>query len=155
VSDNTAMSVILIVGCMLFILFWLFVCLGIFHLLKALQCKKRGDPNRKHLKAANVFFSLTIIINVLEYISSDLLSASLPKENLEQARKSEIPIAERRKPLEPFWEAARHTGYGRALDIAVQKIYGIERIDGGAVEAFSSWDKSNKKQFKPPCGKLC
>jgi hypothetical protein len=36
--------------------------------------------------------------------------------------------------VEPYWEIARITGYGRALDLSARELYGVERIDGGSIE---------------------
>jgi hypothetical protein len=35
--------------------------------------------------------------------------------------------------FEPFWKAARLTGYGQALRIAIRDIYGVEEISGGTL----------------------
>lgn len=36
--------------------------------------------------------------------------------------------------MEPYWSLARHTGYGRALDISVKGIYGIEQVNKNTIE---------------------
>ncbi len=64
------------------------------------------------------------------YFSCDLVSAGLADEALAFARDPMQPLAKRWKTVEPFWEAARDTGYGRALDLAAKLVYGIERVDG-------------------------
>jgi hypothetical protein len=67
------------------------------------------------------------------YFSCDLVSAGLEPRKLEYVRDPGAPLQERWKLAEPYWEAARGTGYGRALDIAARDLYGFERIDGSTV----------------------
>ena len=62
------------------------------------------------------------------YFSCDLVSAGLSDEQLEFARNASNPLARRWKTVEPYWGAARSTGYGRALDIAAEGIYGIDGV---------------------------
>ena len=65
---------------------------------------------------------------LLHYMSSDLRSAGLSVEELEQARSKHLPLDERWEIVAPYWEFCRCTGYGRALDLAVQCIYGVDGI---------------------------
>ena len=67
------------------------------------------------------------------YFSCDLVSAGLTPEGLETARDATGPLAKRWKLIEPFWQAARNTGYGRSLDIAARDLYGFDRIDGQTI----------------------
>jgi len=63
------------------------------------------------------------------YFSCDLVSAGLTFEELAVVRDPAKPLAKRWKLAEPYWEAARNTGYGRSLDIVARDLYGFERID--------------------------
>ena len=69
------------------------------------------------------------------YISSDLLSAGLAPEDLARARDTALPPATRWALVAPYWERCRLTGYGRALDIAAELLYGIHGIYSDTVEA--------------------
>ncbi|HUU42227.1 MAG TPA: amidohydrolase family protein [Planctomycetota bacterium] len=69
------------------------------------------------------------------YFSSDLVSAGLSAEALVFARDHTKPLAERWKTVEPFWEAARHTGYGRSLDVAARLLYDIDAITAKSIGA--------------------
>jgi predicted TIM-barrel fold metal-dependent hydrolase len=78
--------------------------------------------------------SLDVLGEYLQvYFNSDLVSAGLPVEQLKFLRDPRQPLAKRWKAAEPFWEAARGTGYGRVLDIAARDLYGLPRIDGGTI----------------------
>jgi predicted TIM-barrel fold metal-dependent hydrolase len=80
------------------------------------------------------------------YFSRDLISAGLPQEEHDRIIEEDMSIGERWKLVEPYWEASRYTGYGRALDIAAGDIYGIEKIDSSTIEEL---DKRFKKARKP------
>ena len=68
------------------------------------------------------------------YLSSDLVSAGLSPENLQRARDIKIPLPDRWQIVAPYWEACRHTGYCRSLDIAVRDLYNIEEIRRDTIE---------------------
>ena len=68
------------------------------------------------------------------YFNRDLISAGLSPEDYKRIIEEKLPITEKWKMVEPFWEISHYTGYGRALDIAARDIYGIEQIDGSTIE---------------------
>jgi hypothetical protein len=68
------------------------------------------------------------------YFSCDLISAGLPPAHLAQVRDPNRPLPERWRTVEPYWRAAHSTGYGRALALAAQGIYGIDHIGGDTIE---------------------
>lgn len=66
------------------------------------------------------------------YYSSDLASAGY--KNMEYLIDVSKPLMERWLDVEPYWEVARYTGYGRCLDYSAKLLYGIDRIDRNTVE---------------------
>jgi hypothetical protein len=62
------------------------------------------------------------------YFNCDLMSAGLPRADFEKAVDTGLPLMERWALVEPYWEHARHTGYGRALDRSVRALYGVDGI---------------------------
>jgi len=68
------------------------------------------------------------------YFSSDLVSAGLSDEGVASARDASKPLAQRWKTVEPYWEAARNTGYARSLDVAARELYGVREITGDTIE---------------------
>ena len=68
------------------------------------------------------------------YFSSDLISAGLPVSVMQQVRSPGEPVAEKWAKIASYWQFAQHTGYGRALTLAAQGIYGVDRIDGDSIE---------------------
>ncbi len=73
------------------------------------------------------------------YFRCDLISAGLPEEKMAYVGDSSKPLMERWRFAEPYWQAARNTGYGRALDIAARDLHGVPRIARDTIEAL---DKS-------------
>ena len=71
------------------------------------------------------------------YFSCDLVSAGLPPADLERVRRMDDDIGTKWSIVAPYWEVARHTGYGRSLDIAVKTLYGIDGISGETVGALN------------------
>jgi len=71
------------------------------------------------------------------YFNRDLLSAGLPRVDYDTIMTARLPIREKWALVEPYWEACRYTGYGRALDISVRELYGIPGISGNTIEALN------------------
>lgn len=71
---------------------------------------------------------------LIHYYNRDLMSAGLPREDFQKILKKDIPIEKKWELLEPYWEFSRYTGYGRALDITVKDLYGIESINGSTIK---------------------
>lgn len=71
------------------------------------------------------------------YFNRDLVSAGLCLEDHDRVIEEKLPIAEKWKIVEPYWEISRYSGYGRVLDIVASDIYGIEKIDGSTIEVLN------------------
>ncbi len=71
---------------------------------------------------------------LLHYMNSDIISAGMDLTEMEKVVDTSIAILERWALVEPYWEFCRYTGYGRALDISVRKIYGIDGIRMDTIE---------------------
>jgi len=68
------------------------------------------------------------------YFSSDLQSAGLRRTDYQAVIDPRRPLAERWRLVEPYWQAARFTGYGQALDIVARGLYGVDGITGATIE---------------------
>jgi predicted TIM-barrel fold metal-dependent hydrolase len=71
---------------------------------------------------------------LIQYFSSDLISAGMSDADLAIVTDSGKDIRGRWKIAEPYWRAAESTGYGRSLSIAARDLYGINRIDATTIE---------------------
>lgn len=76
------------------------------------------------------------------YFNRDLINAGLPAEGLEKLMDLSIPIMEKWEIAKPYWELARKTGYGQAIEIAVREVYGLDGIGRDTVE---EWDRLFQK----------
>ena len=87
------------------------------------------------------------------YFSCDLVSAGLSDQGLARARDSSKDLLERWQLVEPYWEAARTTGYGRSLDLAAAALYDIDGVSrktiGPLNEAFVACSST---RTTPPSG---
>jgi len=72
------------------------------------------------------------------YFSCDLISAGLPQSDYKKITESKLPIMEKWKLVEKYWKVSKYTGYGRALDISVKEIYGINGISVSTIEELNS-----------------
>jgi hypothetical protein len=71
---------------------------------------------------------------LIHYFSTDIISSGLSRENFDIVIDSSKSLMERWELVEQYWENARYTGYGRAIDHTVQGLYGMERIDRSTIE---------------------
>jgi predicted TIM-barrel fold metal-dependent hydrolase len=71
---------------------------------------------------------------LIHYFSVDLISSGLSRDDFATVTDASKPLLERWRLVEKYWEYARHTGYGRAIDHTVQGLYGIDRLDGSTIE---------------------
>lgn len=69
------------------------------------------------------------------YFSSDLVFAGLePKIFYEILKNNDIKIKEKWKAIEPYWNFAKNTGYGRALELAARDLYEVKEINSKTIE---------------------
>jgi glucuronate isomerase len=90
-------------------------------------------PEQERIAKRVDFFSLA-----QHYFFNDMVSAGLSGESLKLVSNRDAPTAERWRAYEPYWKAARLTGYGQALRITIRDIYGVEEISGKTVERINA-----------------
>lgn len=73
-----------------------------------------------------------------DYQNSNLISAGLSASDYGKVMSVDISVAEKWRILEPYWEFCRHTGYTRALDIAVRELYGVDSIRKETIEELNA-----------------
>jgi len=69
------------------------------------------------------------------YLLDDLIAAGMPEETKKFLTRRDAGDRERWRVFEPYWKAARFTGYGQALRIAVRDLFGVEEITGETLPA--------------------
>ena len=80
------------------------------------------------------------------YFNRDLVSAGLKPDELKKVMDHSLPLMDRWNIVEPYWINARHTGYGRALDISVRALYNIDSICRNTIEEL---DEAFQLSLKP------
>ena len=68
------------------------------------------------------------------YLDSDLLVAGMAKDSFDRFFSRETDPRDKWKLLEPVWPAVKNTGYGRAVRIALRRLYGVEELSAATVE---------------------
>ena len=71
---------------------------------------------------------------ISHYLLNDAVSAGLPPATAKTLEDPKIPLRDRWSSFEPYYRAARFTGYGQAFRIAMQDIYGIADVNASTVE---------------------
>lgn len=74
------------------------------------------------------------------YVSSDLVSAGMPRGDLERMRDTDngLSLEERWALMAPYWPHAATTGYGTAMREYMRDLYGVADIDGDTVAELSA-----------------
>ncbi len=85
-------------------------------------------PERERVKQAVDFFTLAG-----HYALNDVISAGLGGDDLAAVKDPNASLDRRWKAFEPHWKAARFTGYGQALSIAMADIYDAKEISAASV----------------------
>ena len=73
-----------------------------------------------------------------QYVFTDMVSAGLPDKELEKLFNTSIPLMDRWKIVEKYWDICRYTGHGRALELSVRELYGIDRINRETIEELNA-----------------
>ncbi|MCX5644086.1 MAG: amidohydrolase family protein, partial [Phycisphaerae bacterium] len=68
------------------------------------------------------------------YLNSDLLVAGMPKTAYDTFFSRDTDPVDKWRFLEPYWAAVKNTGYGQAVRIAMQQLYGVDELSAGTVK---------------------
>ncbi len=80
------------------------------------------------------------------YIYDDLCATGYNREIQKKVKDTSIPIIERWKLIEPFWNNAENTSYARMIKIATKDLFDIDDINENTVEELS---KRINDSYKP------
>src|SRR5262245_7235707 len=95
------------------------------------------EPNRLiggdgwRLKDIGLIFS--------HYIDSDLISSGMPVPEFLEVLKADTPADRKWMLVKPWWEKAKHTGYGMCVRESVRALFGEEDVTD------SNWQSLNDK----------
>jgi hypothetical protein len=69
------------------------------------------------------------------YVIADLMVAGASQYAVDRLRDPNAgPLGDRFDAIEPAWEASRHTGYGEAVRLIAERVFGLEEISRPALE---------------------
>ncbi len=98
-------------------------------------------PEEDTLGARDLFSS-----GMLSYFITDLIGAGMTWSQYNDVVNFDIPVEDRWKILEPYWENARYTGYGMCTERSLAELYGVDRLDASTVvEAQKRYCEANNK----------
>lgn len=82
------------------------------------------------------------------YLNSDMLTCGMPQNEYNKFFSREISPADKWKILKPYWPAVRNTGYGMAVEIAMQQLYDVPELSGQTIaKIVSGYEKVCRKGF--------
>lgn len=67
------------------------------------------------------------------YLDSDLLSAGMPRQELDRFLSPKMEPAAKWRLLAPYWPAVKHTGYGQAVRLTLAELYGVPDLSADTV----------------------
>lgn len=67
------------------------------------------------------------------YLDSDLKVAGMSARDYSRFVAPDTSSADKWRLLEPHWPAVKHTGYGRAVRLAIERLYGIADLNAGTI----------------------
>ena len=82
------------------------------------------------------------------YINSDMLTCGMPQAEYDKFFSPDVAPIDKWKVLKPYWPAVRNTGYGMAVEIAMQQLYDIPELSGQTIaKVISGYEKFCRKGF--------
>ena len=80
------------------------------------------------------------------YLNSDLISCGMPGDQHDSFFSAELDPREKWRLLEPYWPQVSRTGYGQAVSIAMERIYGVSEL---ATETIPRIQDAYEKNIRP------
>jgi hypothetical protein len=77
------------------------------------------------------------------YLKDDLVSAGMPVAEMESLVDQSVALEERWRRFEPWWEFARTTGYGQAVEVCVRELFGLPGLNEGTYRQLSEMVAEN------------
>jgi hypothetical protein len=82
------------------------------------------------------------------YLNSDMLTCGMPQAEYDRFFSPNVAPVDKWKILKPYWPAVRNTGYGMAVEIAVQQLYDVPELSGQTIaKVVSGYEKVCRKGF--------
>lgn len=82
------------------------------------------------------------------YLNNDLVSAGMPQVEMESLVDRSVPLETRWGRFAPWWEYARTTGYGQAVEVCVRELFGLPGLNEGTYRQLSELVAANAGQVE-------
>ncbi len=87
-------------------------------------------------------------VSFFPYLCDDMMVAGMPQDGWTRFFSKKTEPLEKWKILEPYWPVIKNTGYGRAVCVAFQKLYGVEDLSSKTIKAVQAgYEKVRKPGF--------
>lgn len=82
------------------------------------------------------------------YLNSDLLTSGMPGHEHNTFFSRDIAPTDKWNILAPYWPAVRNTGYGMAVEIAIQQLYDVPELSQNTIgKVVAGYEKVRRKGF--------
>jgi len=82
------------------------------------------------------------------YIDSDMLTCGMPRKEYNKFFSRNVSPSDKWKILAPYWPAVRNTGYGIAVETAMQQLYNVTELSKDTVKKVAAgYEKVRRKGF--------
>jgi predicted TIM-barrel fold metal-dependent hydrolase len=82
------------------------------------------------------------------YLNSDLVVAGMPSKSHDRFFSPKTNPADKWKLIEPYWPAVKNTGYGQAVRLAMQQLYGVDDLSAETVrQVQAGYEKTRRPGF--------
>lgn len=79
------------------------------------------------------------------YLDSDMRTCGMPQEEYDRFFSPKVDPADKWAILEPYWPAVKNTGYGRAVRIAMEMLYGVDELSAASVRKVQAGYEATRK----------
>jgi uncharacterized protein len=79
------------------------------------------------------------------YLNSDLLTAGMPKADLDRVLSPKVEPVAKWRLLASYWPAVKNTGYAQAVRLSIRELYGVEELAADTVEKLQTGYESTRQ----------
>ncbi|MFC1634980.1 amidohydrolase family protein [Planctomycetota bacterium] len=82
------------------------------------------------------------------YLNSDMLTSGMPRGGYDRFFSRDVAPMDKWDILAPYWPAVRNTGYGMAVEITMQQLYGVPELSKNMIgQVAAGYEKVRRKGF--------
>jgi predicted TIM-barrel fold metal-dependent hydrolase len=82
------------------------------------------------------------------YLNSDMLTSGMPRAEYDRFFSRNVDPVDKWSILAPYWPAVRNTGYGMAVEVAMQQLYDVPELGKDTIgQIAAGYEKVRRKGF--------